>query len=79
MKIKMIFYKRLDKIIKLIDSNSKILIKDIADNLKVSKRTIKRDINKLKEQKILQRIGNEKTGYWEIIHSPKNKNFKEKD
>ncbi len=59
--------KRLQQILSLIAKNDKILLQDIADKFNVSKRTIRRDIEKLKQEKRLKRIGNEKSGYWEII------------
>ncbi len=58
---------RLDKMIELISGNNKILLQEIADKLKVSKRTVRRDIEKLKSKNRLTRIGNEKTGYWQLI------------
>jgi len=36
--------------------------------LVVSQITIKRDIEKLKKQKLLERIGKEKTGYWKLLN-----------
>jgi ATP-dependent DNA helicase RecG len=38
-----------------------------ARNLGVSEATIKRNIQKLKQQKRIQRIGSKKTGHWEIL------------
>ena len=58
---------RLDKIVKLIKENKFITINEIAEILKVSSKTIKRDIAKLKEKGILKREGSLKTGYWELF------------
>jgi ATP-dependent DNA helicase RecG len=58
---------RLKIIVELISQNSKILLNEIADKLKVSKRTIRRDIEKLKIQNKIIRIGSEKSGHWQII------------
>ncbi len=55
------------KVIELIKLNNKISTAEISKLLKVTKRTILRDIEKLKKQNILKRIGSEKTGYWKII------------
>ncbi len=56
------------KILKnLIINKNNILFQEIADQLNISKRTIRRDIEKLKQQNKLKRIGNEKTGYWKIM------------
>ena len=55
-------------LINLIKNNNKILLQEIAGQLNISKRTIRRDIEKLKQQNKLKRIGTEKTGHWEIIN-----------
>ena len=60
---------RLERIITLIGKNNKILLQELSDQLNVSKRTIRRDIEKLKIQNILERIGDERTGYWEVINN----------
>jgi predicted HTH transcriptional regulator len=41
----------------------------LAGILKVSTRTIRRDIEKLKNMNKLKRIGSEKSGYWKITGS----------
>ena len=38
----------------------------MAERLGVTKRTILRDIEALKEKGLITRIGSEKTGYWEL-------------
>ncbi len=58
--------KRINKILELIKENKFITIKELADKLNVSEKTIKRDLDKLKKDKALKRIG-KKGGYWEII------------
>jgi ATP-dependent DNA helicase RecG len=58
---------RLRKIIGLISKNNTISTIELSKFFNVSKRTILRDIDKLKKQNIIRRIGNEKTGYWQII------------
>lgn len=57
---------RMDKIVVVIGQNNEILLQELADILKVSKRTIRRDIEKLKLEGKLKRVGGEKTGHWEI-------------
>ncbi|RLD84620.1 MAG: hypothetical protein DRJ10_00715, partial [Bacteroidetes bacterium] len=47
--------------------NNKISTKQLANNCSVSQSTIKRDIEKLKLQNRLKRVGSEKTGHWVII------------
>jgi ATP-dependent DNA helicase RecG len=54
-------------VLELIKKNNQVLLKDLAKNLKVSTRTIRRDIEKLKKINKLKRIGSEKGGHWKII------------
>jgi len=54
-------------IIKLMQSNPKIAITALASELEISTTAIEKHIKKLKEQKIIQRIGGARGGYWEII------------
>ncbi|MHA1856716.1 MAG: DeoR family transcriptional regulator [Promethearchaeota archaeon] len=63
--------KRTELIIDLIKKNNQIHLKDLAITLKVSTRTIRRDIEKLKNMNKLKRIGSEKSGYWKIINDEK--------
>ena len=57
---------RLMKVMDLIKRNNQISAKQIAIQLSVTDRTIERDIEKLKKQGKLLRIGNEKSGHWEV-------------
>lgn len=57
---------RRDAIINLVKQNKDYSVSKIAELLKVSPRTISRDIDKLKAEKRLQRIGDENTGYWKV-------------
>jgi len=59
--------KRLDKILSLIADNSSITIDQLAQLCKVSDKTIKRDITKLKEQGLLERQGSLKSGFWKLL------------
>jgi len=58
---------REQQIIALILEDNRIPLNEIALKLTVSKRTILRDIKKMKDESIIERIGNEKNGYWEVI------------
>ena len=58
--------KRLNKIIELIKRNNKISTKEIGERIGISKRTVLRDIEKLKKQNKLNREGSEKGGYWKV-------------
>jgi ATP-dependent DNA helicase RecG len=58
---------RTDEILKLIAEHEQIFVSEIAKHLHVTKRTILRDIEKLKKEKLVERIGPGKGGYWKII------------
>ena len=62
---------RQNETLELIFKNKNITIKDIALYLKVTTKTIKRDLIELKKDKIIKRIGSDKTGYWKIIKNEK--------
>ena len=57
---------RQDSIIRLIKAQPNITIAEIANRIGVVPMTINRDIIVLKEKSILQRIGGDKGGYWQI-------------
>lgn len=56
-----------DKIIQLIIKNKHITIPEIATQIKVTERTIYRNISTLRGQNIITRIGSDKDGYWQVI------------
>jgi len=58
---------RSEKILNLIRENNKITASEIAKYIGVTKRTILRDIEKLKVKNHLKRIGSEKGGHWKAI------------
>jgi len=58
---------RLNLILKKIKKDKTISTKELSKICSVSQITIKRDFEKLKKQNVIKRIGNAKTGYWEII------------
>lgn len=55
-----------EKIVELIVSNKYITQNDIAEKLKFNVRTIKRNFKFLEDNGIIERIGSDKTGYWEV-------------
>ncbi|MDD4970674.1 MAG: HTH domain-containing protein [Paludibacter sp.] len=59
--------KRLVQLYNQIKSNNFISIDQLAEKLNVTRRTILRDIEKLKKNSKIQRIGPDKGGYWQII------------
>ncbi len=58
---------RSDKIINLIKQNNQISANQIAKLFSITERTAQRDLDKLKNQNKLKRIGSDKSGYWEVI------------
>ena len=56
-----------DAILALIQSNSSITRKELAEKIQKDIRTIGRAIKKLQEQKKLKRIGSDKTGHWQLL------------
>ena len=59
---------RLEIVFDLIKKNKKITIFLIAKKLSVNEKTVKRDIAKLKQKKLLKRIGPAKGGHWEVLN-----------
>ena len=55
------------KILNLIAEKNTITREEISQKAKISLRTISRNINSLKDKSKLQRVGSDKTGYWEIL------------
>ena len=55
-----------DTVFSLIKQNNKITATQISESLNISLSTVKRRIKELKELKIIERIGSDKTGYWKI-------------
>ncbi len=58
---------RYEQITNLIKNNFNISTTEISEKLGISKRTVLRDIEKLKTQNKITRIGSEKGGHWQII------------
>lgn len=60
-------YDRLQIILVEISKNNRLPIDELANAVGVSRRTLIRDLNKLKEQGLIVRIGSDKAGHWEIL------------
>jgi ATP-dependent DNA helicase RecG len=54
------------EILKEISTNNEVLVKTLALKLDVSRRTILRELNKLKGENKIFRIGTNRSGYWQI-------------
>lgn len=59
--------KMTEKIIKLIQENEQITILELSNKIGITKRNIEKNIEKLKNQNRLKRIGPDNGGKWEII------------
>ena len=57
---------RQKELLHLISVNNKITMSELSKKLKVARLTVIRDISKLKDLGLVERIGPDKTGYWEI-------------
>jgi len=62
------------KIIELILLNNRISMQRMADKIGISKRKILVNINKLRDNHMLRRVGDNKTGHWEVISSQDERN-----
>jgi ATP-dependent DNA helicase RecG len=62
--------KTADKIMRFIKNNPKITIAELAKNLKISTRAIEKHIAQLKSSGLIERIGSDKAGYWEVVQGP---------
>ncbi|MDY2843728.1 MAG: Fic family protein [Treponema sp.] len=56
-----------EKILNLIKENPRITQNEIASNLKIVRETVNRNMKKLQEKKIIQRLGADKNGNWKIL------------
>ena len=55
-------------ILNLIKSNKFITREQLATECNISIETIKRDFRKVRQLKLIERIGSDKTGYWKILN-----------
>lgn len=47
--------------------NPKFGVLELRKMLKVTDKTVKRDLDKLKKSGLLRRVGPDKGGYWEVV------------
>ena len=57
---------RVDAILELVKNNNNISMQDMANILDVDRRTIKRDLAKLKAKGLIEHIGVARSGYWKV-------------
>ena len=56
-----------DKIFKQIQIDNHIAFENIAANLSISRNTVKEYDDKLKNKRVLRRVGGRRGGHWEIL------------
>ena len=56
-----------EKILSMMKDNENITIAELTEAIGVSSRSIERNIDKLKQEEKINRIGADKGGYWQII------------
>ena len=49
--------------------NKELSIEKLAEKLGITVRSIERNIARLKEKGLLERVGSDRTGYWEVTSS----------
>ncbi len=54
------------EILEKITKNKEVKQAELAEKLNTSKRSIERNMDKLKEKGIIRRVGSKKIGYWEV-------------
>lgn len=65
-----------EEVLAWLNANPSITMREISENTNKSQSTIEKIIKKLREIKIIERIGSTKSGYWEINHEKlKNNEF----
>ena len=58
-----------DTVFSLIQSNSKITGAQLAEQLGMSLRTVRREVKRLKDEGCIERVGSDKAGYWVVVKS----------
>ena len=59
--------KREKTMMEMMERNGRVAVSELATRLNVTRRTILRDIGKLKDRGIIKRVGSGKSGYWKIV------------
>ena len=60
---------RQQKILELLNENVALNSNNLAEKLGVSRKTIERDMTVLQEKGLVQRVGSNKTGHWELVNT----------
>ncbi|WP_237036830.1 HTH domain-containing protein [Mediannikoviicoccus vaginalis] len=57
---------RRKQIIRIIENNHGITATDLSKKFNLTERTIKRDLKKLTDDKLIEYVGSSKSGYWKV-------------
>ena len=55
------------RILEMIHNSPEVTIPEMAKKIKISDRAIEKNIKKMKENKLLNRIDGERGGYWKLL------------
>ena len=58
---------KIEKLLEYLKENPKATQKGLSEYFNVTKRTIERNMNILKKEKFVERVGNNRSGYWKIL------------
>ena len=58
---------RTDLILDVIRENNAVSLRELAHKIGVASKTVQRDLDRLKRDKIIRRVGPDKGGYWQIV------------
>ena len=58
---------RRKQIIRIMENNPEITASDLSNKFDLTGRTIKRDLKKLSDDKLIEYVGSAKNGYWKVI------------
>lgn len=58
---------RRKQIIRIMENNPEITASDLSNKFDLTERTIKRDLKKLSDDKLIEYVGSAKNGYWKVI------------
>ena len=64
-----------DKMLLELTKNPKITRKEFSINLNISIASVYRNLNSMKNNNIIRRVGRDKGGHWEIIDNKKDRPF----
>lgn len=58
---------KIEKLLEYLKENPNVTQKRVAEYFNITKRTIEGNMNILKREKLIERVGNNRSGYWKIL------------